>query len=141
MRRASNASICVRALRETGRAYAEALGAAGRRSTCQISAAASSRALSVPCPKWSLARASRRALRASTAATQGVAAEPRCRAGSPRHNRRRNRRTVLVLLSLGAAAVVAGALLAHLLSGSVPLQTGTWLPHPRTPAEFHLHDL
>jgi protein SCO1/2 len=52
-----------------------------------------------------------------------------------------NRRTVLVLLSLGAAAVVAGALLAHLLSASVPLQTGTWLPHPRTLAEFHLHDL
>jgi protein SCO1/2 len=52
-----------------------------------------------------------------------------------------NRRPVLVLLSLGAIAIVAGALLARVLSASVPLASGTWLPRPRTLAEFHLQDL
>jgi protein SCO1 len=52
-----------------------------------------------------------------------------------------NRRSVLLLLSLGAAAIVAGALLARVLSASVPLSSGTWLPRARTLAEFHLHDL
>jgi len=53
-----------------------------------------------------------------------------------------SRRSILLLLSLGAVAVATGALLARLLSvGSVPLETGTWLPQPRTLPEFHLQDL
>ncbi len=52
-----------------------------------------------------------------------------------------NRRSILLLLSLGAVAVVAGALLARLLGGSVSLESGTWLPRARPLAEFHLHDL
>jgi protein SCO1/2 len=51
-----------------------------------------------------------------------------------------NRRSVLLLLSLGVLAVAAGALLAHLLGTGVTLQSGTWLPRPRTLAEFHLQD-
>src|ERR1700683_1542313 len=52
-----------------------------------------------------------------------------------------NRRSVLLLLSLGAAALLAGALLARVLSVGVPLSSGTWLPSARTLAEFHLRDL
>jgi protein SCO1 len=52
-----------------------------------------------------------------------------------------NRRPVLVLLSLGAVAIAAGALFARMLSTNVPLDSGTWLPRPRTLAEFHLQDL
>lgn len=52
-----------------------------------------------------------------------------------------NRRSVLLLLSLGVLALAAGALLAHLLGAGVTLQSGTWLPRPRTLAEFHLQDL
>jgi protein SCO1/2 len=52
-----------------------------------------------------------------------------------------NRRSILLLLSLGAVAVLAGALLARLLGGAVPLASGTWLPRARPLAEFHLHDL
>lgn len=46
-----------------------------------------------------------------------------------------------MLLSLGAVAIIAGAMLARLLSGPVPLASGTWLPRARPLAEFHLHDL
>lgn len=52
-----------------------------------------------------------------------------------------NRRSILLLLSLGAVAVAAGVLLARMLGGSVPLQSGTWLPRARPLAEFHLYDL
>ncbi|HEY2418873.1 MAG TPA: SCO family protein [Steroidobacteraceae bacterium] len=52
-----------------------------------------------------------------------------------------NRRSILLLLSLGAVAIIAGAMLARLLSGPVPLASGTWLPRARPLAEFHLHDL
>jgi protein SCO1 len=52
-----------------------------------------------------------------------------------------NRRSILVLLSLGAVAIVAGALLARALSASVPLASGTWLPRARALAPFQLHDL
>ena len=53
-----------------------------------------------------------------------------------------NRRPVLFLLSLGVAAIAVGALLARMLGGgSVPLDSGTWLPQPRALAEFHLQDL
>jgi protein SCO1/2 len=52
-----------------------------------------------------------------------------------------NRRPVLLLLSLGVVAVAAGALLAHLLGAGVKLQSGTWLPRPRTLAEFRLQDM
>jgi protein SCO1 len=52
-----------------------------------------------------------------------------------------NRRSILLLLSLGAAAIIAGALLARMLGAGVPLSSGTWLPNARPLAEFHLHDL
>jgi protein SCO1/2 len=52
-----------------------------------------------------------------------------------------NRRSIVLLLSLGAVAIIAGAMLARLLSGPVPLASGTWLPRARPLAEFHLHDL
>jgi protein SCO1/2 len=52
-----------------------------------------------------------------------------------------NRRSILLLLSLGAVAVIAGALLARLLGGAVPLASGTWLPRARPLAEFQLQDL
>jgi len=53
-----------------------------------------------------------------------------------------NRRPVLALLLLGAAAIVVGALLARALSPSgVNLRGGTWLPQPRSLTEFHLQDL
>jgi protein SCO1/2 len=52
-----------------------------------------------------------------------------------------NRRSVLLLLTLGALAIGAGALIARLLGGGVPLTSGTWLPRARPLAEFHLHDL
>ncbi|HEV7985141.1 MAG TPA: SCO family protein [Steroidobacteraceae bacterium] len=52
-----------------------------------------------------------------------------------------NRRSVLLLLALGVLAVGAGALLAHRLGTGVALQSGTWLPHPRPLAEFHLQDM
>jgi protein SCO1/2 len=52
------------------------------------------------------------------------------------------RRSVLLLASIGAAAVIVGALLARMLgASSVPLESGTWLPQPRALAEFHLQDL
>ena len=52
-----------------------------------------------------------------------------------------NRRSILLLLSLGAVAIIAGALLARLLGGTAPLTSGTWLPRARPLAEFHLQDL
>ncbi|HEY3731914.1 MAG TPA: SCO family protein [Steroidobacteraceae bacterium] len=53
-----------------------------------------------------------------------------------------SRRSILLLLSIGAAAIVAGALLARMLGGSsVPLESGTWLPQPRPLPQFHLQDL
>jgi protein SCO1/2 len=52
------------------------------------------------------------------------------------------RRSVLLFASIGAAAVVVGALLARMLGAtSVPLESGTWLPQPRALPEFHLADL
>jgi len=53
-----------------------------------------------------------------------------------------NRRTVLLFALLATAAVVAGALLARLISpASLQLEGGTWLPQPRSLSEFHLADL
>jgi len=52
------------------------------------------------------------------------------------------RRTILLLASLGTAAVLVGVLLARTLGAtSVPLESGTWLPQPRTLPQFHLQDL
>ncbi len=52
------------------------------------------------------------------------------------------RRTILLFVSVGAAAVLLGALLGRMLATtSVPLQSGTWLPQPRLLPEFHLQDL
>jgi protein SCO1 len=52
------------------------------------------------------------------------------------------RRTILLLASIGAAAVLVGVLLARLLGAtSVALESGTWLPQPRALPEFHLQDL
>jgi protein SCO1/2 len=52
------------------------------------------------------------------------------------------RRTILLLASIGAAAVLVGALMARMLGAtSVPLESGTWLPQPRALPEFHLQDL
>ena len=51
-------------------------------------------------------------------------------------------RTILLLTSIGSAALLIGVLLARLLGAtSVPLETGTWLPQPRALPEFHLKDL
>jgi protein SCO1 len=51
-------------------------------------------------------------------------------------------RTILLLASIGSAALLLGVLLARLLGAtSVPLETGTWLPQPRVLPEFHLKDL
>ena len=51
-------------------------------------------------------------------------------------------RTILLLASIGSAALLVGVLLARLLGAtSVPLETGTWLPQPRALPEFHLKDL
>ena len=48
----------------------------------------------------------------------------------------------MLLASIGAAAVLVGALLARMLGAtSVPLESGTWLPQPRPLPEFHLQDL
>jgi protein SCO1/2 len=53
-----------------------------------------------------------------------------------------NRRTIVLLASIGAAAVLVGALMARMLGAtSVPLESGTWLPQPRALPEFHLQDL
>lgn len=53
-----------------------------------------------------------------------------------------NRRSLLPLVLIGAAAVIAGVLLARMLGNAgVPLQSGTWLPQPRALAPFHLSDL
>jgi protein SCO1/2 len=52
------------------------------------------------------------------------------------------RRNILLLASLGTAAVLVGVLLARMLGAtSVPLESGTWLPQPRTLPQFHLQDL
>jgi protein SCO1/2 len=52
------------------------------------------------------------------------------------------RRTILLFVSIGVAAVLVGALLGRMLGAtSVPLESGTWLPKPRTLPEFHLQDL
>jgi protein SCO1 len=52
------------------------------------------------------------------------------------------RRTILLLATIGIAAVLLGALLARLLGAtSVPLESGTWLPQRRALVEFHLQDL
>jgi protein SCO1/2 len=52
------------------------------------------------------------------------------------------RRNILLLASLGTAAVLVGVLLARMLDAtSVPLESGTWLPQPRTLPQFHLQDL
>jgi protein SCO1/2 len=51
-------------------------------------------------------------------------------------------RTVLWLALLGVTAVVAGAVLAQLLTpSSVPLASGTWLPQPAPLPAFHLTDM
>jgi protein SCO1 len=53
-----------------------------------------------------------------------------------------SRHSVLLLSSIGVAAVVIGALLARMLgASSVALESGTWLPQPRALPEFHLQDL
>jgi protein SCO1/2 len=53
-----------------------------------------------------------------------------------------NRRSILMFVLVGVAAVLAGALLARMLGGrSVALQSGTWLPQPRALREFHLSDV
>jgi protein SCO1/2 len=53
-----------------------------------------------------------------------------------------SRRNILLLASLGTAAVLVGVLLARMLGAtSVPLESGTWLPQPRTLPQFHLQDL
>jgi protein SCO1/2 len=53
-----------------------------------------------------------------------------------------NRRSLLVFVLIGVAAVIAGALLARMLA-TPPLQlaSGTWLPQARTLADFQLADL
>src|ERR1039458_2989128 len=52
------------------------------------------------------------------------------------------RRSLLLLASIGTAAVLVGVLLARMLGAdSVPLESGTWLPQPRAVPEFHLQDL
>ncbi len=51
------------------------------------------------------------------------------------------RRSMLLLLSLGAAAVAAGALFARMLGGGVTLESGTWLPSARPLAAFQLQDM
>jgi protein SCO1 len=52
------------------------------------------------------------------------------------------RRNILLLASLGTAAVLVGVLLARMLGAtSVPLESGTWLPQPRPLPQFHLQDL
>lgn len=46
------------------------------------------------------------------------------------------------MASIGTAAVLLGVLLARMLgAGSVPLESGTWLPQARALPEFHLQDL
>jgi protein SCO1 len=53
-----------------------------------------------------------------------------------------NRRPLLLLLSLGVVAILAGAGLARMFATpAVSLDTGTWLPQPRPLAAFHLQDL
>jgi protein SCO1/2 len=53
-----------------------------------------------------------------------------------------SRHSVLLLSSIGVAAVLIGALLARMLgTSSVALESGTWLPQPRALPEFHLQDL
>jgi protein SCO1/2 len=52
------------------------------------------------------------------------------------------RRTIVLLASIGAAAVLVGALMARMLGAtSVPLDSGTWLPQARALPEFRLQDL
>src|ERR1700733_547715 len=52
------------------------------------------------------------------------------------------RRTILLLAMIGGAAVLTGALLARMLGvTSVALESGTWLPQPRSLAELHPRDL
>jgi protein SCO1/2 len=51
------------------------------------------------------------------------------------------RRKFLTILSIGLGAVLAGALLARLVSSSpVVLESGTWLPEPRELGAFQLSD-
>jgi protein SCO1 len=51
------------------------------------------------------------------------------------------RRTILVILSIGLGAALAGLLVARLTTQTpVALEAGTWLPEPRTPAAFRLTD-
>jgi len=53
-----------------------------------------------------------------------------------------NRRTVLIFLLLGGAAAAAGSFLARMLAQpQLTLESGTWLPEPKSLAEFHLADL
>ena len=53
-----------------------------------------------------------------------------------------NRRSLLVFALIGVTAVLAGALLARMLSQpQVPLVSGTWLPQPRPLPDFRLGDL
>src|SRR5579862_7370040 len=52
-----------------------------------------------------------------------------------------NRRMLLSLLVLGAAAVAGGALFARMLGSGVKLESGTWLPAARSLADFHLQDM
>jgi protein SCO1/2 len=53
-----------------------------------------------------------------------------------------NRRPVLLLLSLGLAALLAGAGVARMLeTTNVPLKSGTWLPRALPLAAFELQDL
>jgi protein SCO1/2 len=52
-----------------------------------------------------------------------------------------SRRLVFLLLSVGVAAVAAGALLARMIGAGVTLESGTWLPRARPVAEFHLQDM
>src|SRR3974390_1430920 len=104
---------------------------------CHSNAAASSRALSVPCPKCNRARCSRRRPRSISAATVGAGDRlGLCDTGMM------SRRSIAAFALLALAAALMGAMLARLLgTHAVALQSGTWLPSRRPIAEFHLQDL
>src|SRR6185437_16293691 len=128
MRRSIRSSARCRPAAVTGRLYRLGPASCGRPRACSTSAAESSRALSVPCPKNTRARRRRRApssMSCSTVSLWDTAVM--------------ERRSWLILSVAALCAALAGFWLARKLDSPAPqLASGTWLPQARPLADFHL---
>ena len=130
MRRFSSASKRSRCAALTRRVSTCTGASCGSFMTCSTRATASSRALSVPCPKYTRARFMRRVALAIRSPTLMW------------NNRAMSNRYWISVAAIAAAAALAGVYVARMLSlPAVPsLESGTSFPRPRPLADFNLVD-